>query len=584
METWWDRYPEAYERELEALDASGYEWAKDEEAFEGGRLILCVRVQLEGESLRLTARYPDTFPYFPPDVTYEGKQLSRHHHPVQKNLCLLANEGDDWIPEKDTLAGLLDIQLPKILSVNQPGASEEFVSDNEDHLGEPLTAFLHYYPYSAIVVPDETPPHEAESGKIEIKLYAPISRNHGNNQPIPVRGIISSISDQTGYELFKTEVMPANLNTSISGYWIRLPERPPLESAYDLRRNLFKLFAESNKKAFEKMNRGKRGQVFIIGFIWPDEQSWRNTSDDWLFLRIEVTNQQKRSQNANFNLEMIRADWGGENAWMQRAPTLRSLRNKKALIIGLGAIGSPLVVNLVKAGIGSVFLIDHDHLQVGNTIRWALGWQGIGLSKVAALRMYISTNYPYTEVDGSDLHIGLGVRVGTEQQSEYDFIKGKMLEADIIIDASANHRVSHFLADMAQWISKPYLWLTSTHGSAGGVVGRIQPGKSEGCWHCFQYSLYDQSIRMPADSGDGTIQAGGCSQATFIGAGIDSDEISLLTSRLAIATLCAGESESYPDFNWDVAVADLRRDGLSIAPDWTTYTLHKHDKCEAHSE
>ncbi|MFZ2170237.1 MAG: hypothetical protein WAW61_11440, partial [Methylococcaceae bacterium] len=154
-------------------------------------------------------------------------------------------------------------------------------------------------------------------------------------------------------------------------------------------------------------------------------------------------------------------------------------------------------------------------------------------------------------------------------------------QVDLIIDASASHRVSHFLADIAQELGKPYLWLTTTHGASGGVVGRIIPGKTDGCWHCFQHRLADGSIRLPADTGGEEIQPGGCSQPTFIGAGIDSDEIALLAARLAIATLSRGEPNGYPDFSWDVSIADMQRAGQSIVPDWTPYTLETSTTCTA---
>ena len=166
-----------------------------------------------------------------------------------------------------------------------------------------------------------------------------------------------------------------------------------------------------------------------------------------------------------------------------------------------------------------------------------------------------------------------------DQPSQYEILERLIIESDIVIDAAASYRVSHFLADLAQEHGKPYLWLTTTHGAAGGVVGRVQPSKNRGCWHCFQRGLADGSIHLPADAGTDEVQPGGCSQPTFIGAGIDSDVIANQAARLAAATLCSGEDAGYPDFAWDVAVADLQRDGLSIAPEWTTHVLAARQDC-----
>lgn len=97
----------------------------------------------------------------------------------------------------------------------------------------------------------------------------------------------------------------------------------------------------------------------------------------------------------------------------------------------------------------------------------------------------------------------------------------------------------------------------------------------------FQRRLADGSIRLPADAGSDEIQPGGCSQPTFIGAGIDSDEIALLASRLAVASLSTGEPDGYPDFQWDISIGDLNQAGNSIAPSWTPYNLKAHPDCSA---
>uniref|UniRef100_UPI002ABDDE72 hypothetical protein n=1 Tax=Burkholderia diffusa TaxID=488732 RepID=UPI002ABDDE72 len=196
-----------------------------------------------------------------------------------------------------------------------------------------------------------------------------------------------------------------------------------------------------------------------------------------------------------------------------------------------------------------------------------------------ALASHIGNEYPYTTVRGCNLRIGVPSLPGDNRVSEYTILRQLATEADIVIDAAANHRVSHFLADLACELGKPYVWLTTTHGAAGGIVGRIRAGSSNGCWHCFLRGLEDKTIRLPADAGTDEIQPGGCSQPTFIGAGIDSDAIANLASRLAVATLCSVAHDGYPDFSWDVAVADIQREGMSIAPDWTTYVLAARQDC-----
>jgi hypothetical protein len=546
---------------------------------ERGGLVIQIELLHEEVPFNLVAIYPNTFPYFPPHVFLREQQLHRHQHPVGRNLCLLAREGEDWRPSQDTLADLLREQLPKILAVNAADLSSSFVAEIEDHVSEPLSSFLTYPPDCAIVVPDESPSIDVPAGRLTLKAR-PYQKDALKKAP-SINGIVTMITDLSRKPLTVSSISLPEFSESLEGFWLRLSERPPIEKITNLAQFLVERL-EMDLPAFKSaFKAGKRGQVLIAGFVYQDEMTWRTTSDDWLFVAIKIEQSAKGSYPVKARAQLIRTDWGGENAWMQRAPTLWPVRAKSVLIVGLGSLGSPLALQLARAGVGVLHLIDCDHLQVGNTIRWALGWGSAGLSKGLALQTHILNNYPYTQVHAYDVRIGEPAHVDENILSDYDHVRMMSEQVDLIIDASASHRVNHFLADLAQELGKPYLWLTTTHGASGGVVGRIIPGKTDGCWHCFQHRLADGSIRLPADTGGEEIQPGGCSQPTFIGAGVDSDEIALLAARLTIATLSRGEPNGYPDFSWDVSVADLQRAGQSIVPDWTPYTLETSTACTA---
>lgn len=362
----------------------------------------------------------------------------------------------------------------------------------------------------------------------------------------------------------------------MDGFWIRLPERPTVDGG--LQKHLHDLISEKMPAFKTALRRAKRGQFVIAGFVYPDEVSWRGSVDDWIFLAVQVTQEEKHSRPASFAGHFIRADWGGEDAWLRRAPVLRPMRNKSVLLVGVGALGSPVAIHLARAGISRLHMVDCDHLQVGNTVRWALGWRFAGFDKIEAMKAFLADEYPYTKVEYTRTRLGIPIPHGVEF-SDYKTMCSLVSGADLVIDASANQRVSHFLADLTAELRKPYLWLTTTPGAAGGVIGRIVPGGTEGCWHCYQHSLGDGTIRQPVDLGATDIQPAGCSLPTYVGAGIDSDEIALLASRLAVGTLCRGEAEGYADFPWDVAIADIAKEGMSIAPDWTPYKLDKNNSC-----
>ncbi|WP_109479709.1 ThiF family adenylyltransferase [Paraburkholderia sp. C35] len=579
MEAWWIRYPDELGREQCALDALGYSWSIDQVAMDAGQMIVRVEVVHDGGTLALTATYPDSYPYFAPMVTADDAKFARHQHPLGRNLCLLAREGEDWYPGQDSLATLITEQLPAVLAVNREDALSEQVASIEDHVGEPLSSFLPYTQDCVLIVPDGTPPLSVRSGRLELSLREVPPQF---NDRCFVSGVVKSVCDVRSTPLVRFETTIPPFNSYARGYWARLDVRPVVSTITAAPQEVFNQAAAVLPELVKAIQAAKRGDVIVVGLVYPDEVSWRTTSDDWIFLAVRVTREARRSQPPDVRADFIRADWGGERAWMRRAPFLTPLRKKRALVVGLGSLGSPLCLQLAKAGIGELRVIDFDVLQVGNTIRWGLGWQYAGFQKTTAVMAHIANEYPYTAASGYNLRIG-GVRQGPwdRTRSEYAILRQEIQEADIIVDAAANHRVSHFLADLASEVGKPYVWLTTTHGAAGGIVGRVQPTRTDGCWHCFLRNLADGSIRLPVDEGTDEIQPGGCSQPTFIGAGIDSDAIAHLAARLTVATLNSEEEHGYPDFSWDVAVGDLRRAHMSLAPEWTTYSLGKRHDCAA---
>ena len=63
------------------------------------------------------------------------------------------------------------------------------------------------------------------------------------------------------------------------------------------------------------------------------------------------------------------------------------LLSSKALIIGAGGLGSPVILYLAAAGIGSLTIVDFDHVELSNLQRQIMhSTQDIGLDKVASAK------------------------------------------------------------------------------------------------------------------------------------------------------------------------------------------------------
>lgn len=563
MQPWWERYPDRYTFEIQQLESLGYEYSKDEEEFKAGCLVINIKYPLNDGTTPLIARFPDSYPYFRFSITAPELKLNRHQNQFTKDLCLLVMDTEAW-RTSDYLANFLKERIPHVLNV--VGSNDKiFIKENEENVGEPLSAFLHCVANSSLIIGDWELLEEANTGTLKIKYIC----------KEPFRGIVSSIYDKNknyldGFDDNISSIYSDNL----TGYWIRLKERPDISSVDDLLSYLKNINPNYIKPIFKK-------GPYILGLVYKDEIRWRETGQDWLFLICtkEKLESNKKSSDKKTVWRILKTDYGGLNHLLLRVPELKSFNKKRALIVGLGSLGSTVVLQLARANIGTLKLVDYDIVSIGNTVRWQLGWQFTGFFKSQALETYIKSNYPHVNIDYSE-PMRIGDTYATGENRDRLKIESLLSDVDIVIDASAEFGINNFLSDLSLEFNIPYLWLTTTHGVWGGVIGRVKPNITQGCWGCFQLHLEKGSIKIPNQKKLDEIQPMGCANMTFTGAGVDCDQIALTASRLIISTLCAGENALYPDVKWDVGVLDLRsEEGSIIEPSWLTYTLIKHKDC-----
>ncbi len=79
-------------------------------------------------------------------------------------------------------------------------------------------------------------------------------------------------------------------------------------------------------------------------------------------------------------------------------PEVASRQLKRILVFGAGALGSPIVDHLAKAGVGLISVVDTDKLSAANIGRHLLGADFIGTRKAEAVAQRINLGYPATLV------------------------------------------------------------------------------------------------------------------------------------------------------------------------------------------
>ncbi|MBD3647801.1 MAG: hypothetical protein HUJ31_10200 [Pseudomonadales bacterium] len=149
-------------------------------------------------------------------------------------------------------------------------------------------------------------------------------------------------------------------------------------------------------------------------------------------------------------------------------------------------------------------------------------------------------------------------------------------EVDLVIDATAETNVTFYISSLCEKLKTSFVWATATQGGWGGIVGKVVPEVSTGSWLDFSHQYAEGKISVPPAEEGSDVQGVGCFDQTFTGTGFDLDHVSLMATRVAIATLGRRKAvESYPDFDWDVGVLGLWDESLGIPsePRWKTYKI-----------
>lgn len=566
---WWERWPGRLEYELERLDALGIPYERDEEVFAEGALVLRLWPTVDGEKIFLVARFPDFYPYTRFEVEAPDLNLPHHQAPFGKNLCLIGLASENW-RAADTLADFIRDRLPNVLKAGRSEDKAE-ASGLEEHQAEPFSVFYSYQQDAMVLIEGgwRIDP-EVSAGELVIGI-----REDAN---AVLRGAVREVRGEGSRVLARLDPALARLfPKTFRCRWVRL-EEPIREEAPDQfwarLRALDPSLSDSTWK--NRWTDVKGGRISVAGVLFPEEVGWREKGDGWVFaVRLQV-----RGQGGEF-VYLARAGRAGRSDLAARVPELSGLGGCKVAVIGLGGVGWPSALELARNGVGQLRVLDSDFVEAATTVRWAFGIPAAGVPKANAIKNFLDANYPYTEVVPYIHRVG-GVLGGG--RSDLEVLNELLDGADLVYDATAEVGIQSLLSDLAAERRLPYICVSTTQGAWGGLVARVRPGRTAGCWRCLQHALTDETIPPPPAAPENEVQPAGCASPTFTGASFDIEEVALCGVRLAASTLLGADGTAYPEADWDVGVVSLREGkGRLLAPRWDTFPLDRHPSCSCGS-
>ncbi len=151
----------------------------------------------------------------------------------------------------------------------------------------------------------------------------------------------------------------------------------------------------------------------------------------------------------------------------------KRLKNAKVLVIGAGGLGSPALLYLAAAGVGTIGIAEYDEVDESNLQRQVIhGQSDIGRPKGESARDSIKDINPHVNVV---LH---------EQRLDNDNVKQVFEGYDLIIDGTDNFATRYMVNDAAYFLGIPYIWGSIYRFDGQASVFAPMLGDDLPCYRC----------------------------------------------------------------------------------------------------
>jgi sulfur-carrier protein adenylyltransferase/sulfurtransferase len=125
----------------------------------------------------------------------------------------------------------------------------------------------------------------------------------------------------------------------------------------------------------------------------------------------------------------------------------KRLKNAKVLVIGAGGLGSPALLYLAAAGVGTIGIVEFDEVDESNLQRQIIhGQSDIGRPKAESARDSIAEANPYVNV------------VVHDERLDNDNVERIFRGYDLIVDGTDNFATRYMVNDAAYFLGIPYVW------------------------------------------------------------------------------------------------------------------------------
>ncbi|WP_169543698.1 HesA/MoeB/ThiF family protein [Sneathiella aquimaris] len=219
----------------------------------------------------------------------------------------------------------------------------------------------------------------------------------------------------------------------------------------------------------------------------------------------------------------------------------KKLLGSKVLVIGAGGLGSPLVLYLAAAGVGTIGVVDDDHVDLSNLQRQiAHGTADIGRPKVESAQQSVARINPDVKI------------IPHAERLTADNVRRLFDGYDLVADGSDNFTTRFLINDACFFLKKPLISAAMLQFEGQLSTYKAYEGGDHPCYRCI----------FPAPPPPDVVQT--CGEAGVLGA-LAGTMGSLQAVEVLKELLQIGQSMSGQLLIYDALYADFRK--VKVRPD-----------------
>lgn len=330
-----------------------------------------------------------------------------------------------------------------------------------------------------------------------------------------------------------------------------------------LRQQIFSNLSSANKTALRRILKSKKvtngtNEYFIISIEQPDgnqsligfvltgfsaKKGGKRTNAQYQHPLLEV--------QCNFKILPLIIKRHHLNHLIARTGGISSTLGKHVGVIGVGSIGSRVTIELARAGVSNLTLIDNQSLDIDNIYRHELGANRLyfideeskelkSVPKVWGLQKEIRTKYPLVKVNTDTSDIFDLLTQDTKQFEQYD----------LLVVCLGNPTLEIFINRTLRKLDNPppviFTWVEPL-GIGGHALLTLNNGQN-GCLECL-YSNLENRASFAAGNQNFAKTISGCGTVFTPYGSLDSLQTTILTTRLAVDVL-TGREQDNPLLSW----------------------------------